>query len=144
MHSTTRWATAGALLATALSAPLSTPAHGAPASLYAPAALVLTVGHGENAAETVPERVVTVSCAPTASGTHPDTRKACAELAQVGGDFDRLATLGGEGGQRYCTKEYRPVVVTAQGVWRGKRVNYARTFGNACIKEAQGASVFAF
>lgn len=142
MRPVTRWATASALLTTALSGLSSTPAHSAPFSLYAPSALVLTVGHGENAAETVPERAVTMSCAPTASGTHPDVRTACAELALLDGDFD---TLGPHAGPPvYCTKEYRPVVVTAQGVWRGKHVDYAHTYGNSCLKDAEGASVFAF
>ncbi|MFI1538085.1 subtilase-type protease inhibitor [Streptomyces anandii] len=150
MRPMARWATTGALLATAVAGPLSVPAHSvpahsAPASLYAPSALILSVGHGEDAAGTVPERAVTLNCAPTASGTHPDAGKACGELARVGGDFARLATLADEeGGARHCTKEYQPVVVTAQGVWRGKRVDYAHTFGNACVKDVQGASVFAF
>ncbi|MFE9773417.1 subtilase-type protease inhibitor [Streptomyces sp. NPDC005931] len=148
MRPMTRWTTAGALVAAALSWPLSAPAHSAPApsapaSLYAPSALVLTVGHGEKAAGTTAERAVTLNCAPTPSGTHPDVRNACAELAEAEGDLDRLITLGERDG-RYCTKEYRPVVVTAQGVWRGERVDYEHTFGNTCVKDGAGGSVFAF
>ncbi|ELS50317.1 putative Subtilisin-trypsin inhibitor, SIL13 [Streptomyces viridochromogenes Tue57] len=120
------------------------PAHSAPASPYAPSALVLTTGHGERAATTTPERAVTLNCAYTTSGTHPDPRRACTDLDRVNGDLDRLATLRSGESERYCTKEYRPVVVTIQGVWRGTRVNYEHTFPNACIKETQGASVFAF
>nr|AAB25161.1 subtilisin inhibitor-like protein 2, SIL2 {N-terminal region, beta1 and beta2 sheets} [Streptomyces, Peptide Partial, 39 aa] [Streptomyces]AAB26179.1 subtilisin inhibitor-like 2, SIL2 {N-terminal} [Streptomyces parvulus, 2283, Peptide Partial, 39 aa] [Streptomyces parvulus] len=38
----------------------------APASLYAPSALVLTIGQGESAAATSPLRAVTLTCAPKA------------------------------------------------------------------------------
>ncbi|MDO0909396.1 subtilase-type protease inhibitor [Streptomyces sp. DT2A-34] len=144
MRPMTRWAMTGVLLTAALTGPLAMPAHSAPAALYAPSALVLTTGHGENAATTAPERAVTVNCAYTTSGTHPDPRQACTDLDRVNGDLERLATLRADGTGRHCTKEYRPVVVTVQGVWRGTRVNYEHTFANPCIKETQGASVFAF
>ncbi|MYR62323.1 protease inhibitor protein, partial [Streptomyces sp. SID625] len=75
MRNTARWAATLALTATAVCGPLTGAAlaapSGAPASLYAPSALVLTVGHGDSAATAAPERAVTLSCAPTASGTHP-------------------------------------------------------------------------
>lgn len=145
MRRMARWAMSGALLTAAVAGPLSTPAHSAPASLYAPSALVLTTGHGERAVTTTPERAVTLNCAYITSGTHPDPRQACAELDRVNGDLDRLATLrGNEASGRPCTKEYRPVVVTIQGIWRGTRVNYEHTFANSCVKETQGASAFAF
>jgi hypothetical protein len=131
-------------LATALAGLLSTPAHSAPASLYAPSALVLTTGHGESAATTTPERAVTLNCAYTTTGTHPDPRQACADLDRVNGNLDRLATLRANETGQACTKEYRPIVVTVEGVWRGTRVNYEHTFSNSCIKETHGASAFAF
>lgn len=144
MRPMTRWAMTGALLATALAGPLSVPAHSAPASLYAPSSLVLTTGHGESATASTPERAVTLNCAFATSGTHPDSRNACADLDRVDGDLNRLATLRANTAERPCTREYRPVVVTVQGVWRGIRVNYEHTFANSCIKETQGASVFDF
>ncbi|MDC0772504.1 subtilase-type protease inhibitor [Streptomyces sp. HD] len=144
MRPMTRWAMTGALLTAALAGPLSMPAHSAPASLYDPSALVMTTGHGEKAATTAPERAVTLNCAYTTTGTHPDPRQACADLDRVNGDFDRLATLRTNGTGQPCTKEYRPIVVTVQGVWRGTRVNYEHTFANRCIMETQGASAFAF
>jgi hypothetical protein len=104
----------------------------------------MTTGQGEQAATTAPQRAVTLNCAYTTTGTHPDPRRACADLDRVNGDFDRLATLRGNESERPCTREYRPVVVTVQGVWRGVRVNYEHTFANPCIKETQGASAFAF
>ncbi|GGV66150.1 hypothetical protein GCM10010499_11070 [Streptomyces thermoviolaceus subsp. apingens] len=43
-----------------------------------------------------------------------------------------------------CAKDYRPVVVTAQGVWQGERVAQERTFANACLKNAAAHGVLAF
>ncbi|MEU7423284.1 protease inhibitor [Streptomyces sp. NPDC048362] len=144
MRNTARWAAALGLTAAAVCGPLTGAAvaapGAAPSSLYAPSALVLTTGHGSDAATVTPERAVTLTCAPTASGTHPAAVQACAELRAVGGDFDALKPSG----DVWCTKLYDPVVVTVQGVWQGKRVSYERTFGNACAKDAATGSVFAF
>lgn len=144
MRNTARWAAALGLTAAAVCGPLigaAVAAPGAaPSSLYAPSALVLTTGHGNDVATATPERAVTLTCAPTASGTHPAAAQACAELRGVGGDFDALKGQG----DVWCTKLYDPVVVTVQGVWQGKRVSYERTFGNTCVKDAAAGSVFAF
>ncbi|MEU6478738.1 protease inhibitor [Streptomyces sp. NPDC047017] len=144
MRNTARWAAALGLTATAVLGPLTHAALAAPsvapASLYAPSALVLTVGHGDSPATATPERAVTLTCAPTASGTHPAAPEACAELRLAGGDFDALTASD----DVVCTREYRPVVVTADGVWQGKRVSYQRTFANDCVKNASLTSVFAF
>jgi hypothetical protein len=140
MRNTARLATTLALTATAVCGPLTGAALAAPTGLYAPSALVLTVGHGDSAALAVPARAVTLTCAPTASGTHPAAADACAELRGVGGDFDALT------GQVdvLCTKQYDPVVVTVDGVWQGRRVSYERTFANECVKSSHGTSLFAF
>jgi Subtilisin inhibitor-like len=165
MRNTTRWAATLALTATAVCGPLAgaalaspanapaSPANAAassantpaspvntPASLYAPSALVLTVGHGDSAAAATPLRAVTLSCAPTASGTHPAPVQACAELRGVAGDFSALTARA----DVLCTKQYDPVVVTVDGVWQGKRVSYEQTFANACVKNSYLTSVFAF
>ncbi|MEV5017817.1 protease inhibitor [Streptomyces sp. NPDC053780] len=144
MRNTARWAATLGLTVTAVCGPLAgaslaSPAP-APASLYAPSALVLTVGHGESAATTSPLRAVTLTCAPTASGTHPAAGAACAELRHAGGDFDALSAADGV----MCTREYAPVTVTVDGVWQGRRLSYERTFANECVKNAGSASVFTF
>ncbi|MHC3467203.1 protease inhibitor [Streptomyces sp. 7R007] len=143
MRNPARWAATLALTATAVCGPLTGSAlaepAAAPASLYAPSALVLTVGHGESAATTTPQRAVTLSCAPTPSGTHPAAALACAELRAAGG-LEGLAPRD----DVPCTKQYDPVVVTADGVWQGKRVAYERTFGNECVKNSYGSALFAF
>ncbi|MGW2834305.1 subtilase-type protease inhibitor [Streptomyces sp. NPDC001286] len=139
MRNTARWAATLALTATAVCGPLTGAALATPASLYAPSALVLTVGHGDSATDATPLRAVTLSCAPTPSGTHPAADLACAELRAAGG-VEGLAPRT----DVLCTKQYDPVVVTVDGVWQGKRVSYERTFANSCLKYAYGADVFEF
>ncbi|MFF3918003.1 subtilase-type protease inhibitor [Streptomyces sp. NPDC001852] len=144
MRNTARRAAALGLTAAAVCGPLTGAAvaapGAAPSSLYAPSALVLTTGHGSDAATATPERAVTLTCAPTASGTHPAAAAACAELGGTGGDFDALKPAD----DVWCNKLYNPVVVTVQGVWQGKRVSYERTFGNTCVRDSVGGGVFAF
>ncbi|MGW7256739.1 subtilase-type protease inhibitor [Streptomyces sp. NPDC054834] len=143
MRTTARWAATLGLTAVTVCGPLTGAAvaapGSAPSSLYAPSALVLTIGHGESALTATPERAVTLSCAPTASGTHPAAPQACADLRGAGGDLNSLKSRD----DVFCTKLYDPVVVTVEGVWQGKRVSYEHTFGNACVKDTYG-SVFAF
>ncbi len=131
------------LAAGTLAGLLSTTATAAPAgptSLYAPSALVLTVSEGESAAASAPLRAVTLSCNPRPTGTHPAPTTACGELFAAGGDFAAL----GEASDRACPMHYDPVVVTATGVWDGKRVHFERTYGNACMQGSEGTAVFAF
>ncbi|MDL5205540.1 protease inhibitor [Streptomyces sp. ALI-76-A] len=143
MRNTARWAATLGLTATAVCGPLTGAALAAPptapTTLYAPSALVLTVGHGESAALATPERAVTLACAPGASGTHPAAASACTDLRSADGDLDALTARS----DVLCTREYDPVVVTVDGVWRGQRVSYERVFPNECVKSSHG-SVFTF
>ncbi|MDH6544462.1 subtilase-type protease inhibitor [Streptomyces sp. SPB4] len=118
-------------------------AEASPSSLYAPSALVFTVAQGDDAAATV-LRASTLSCAPTATGTHPDAKAACAALKSTDGAFDRL--LAAPNPDRACPMHYAPVTVTADGVWQGTRVAWKHTFSNACAMSAtvDGNAVFAF
>lgn len=144
MPNTARWAATLTLTATAVLAPLAGSAHAAPEAagtgLYAPSALVLTVGHGESALTVTPERAVTLSCGPTVSGTHPAPAAACAELGLAGGDPSALAVES----DRACTRQYDPVTVTLDGVWQGKRISYERTFSNECVKDSYDSVLFSF
>ncbi|MCY0943085.1 subtilase-type protease inhibitor [Streptomyces antarcticus] len=118
-------------------------AEAQPASLYAPSAMVFTVAQGDDATATV-VRASTLSCAPSARGTHPDPKAACAALNAAAGTFDRL--LAAPNPDRACPMHYDPVTVTADGVWQGSRVAWKHTFSNACVMSAtlNGNSVFAF
>ncbi|OKK15989.1 serine protease [Streptomyces sp. CB00455] len=113
-----------------------------PSSLYAPSALVLTVAQGEDPGTVV--RASTLSCAPTAQGTHPDPQAACTALAAAAGTLDTL--LAAPDANRACPMHYAPVTVTADGVWRGSRVSWKHTFSNSCVMSASfnGNAVFAF
>ncbi|GGZ88742.1 subtilase-type protease inhibitor [Streptomyces subrutilus] len=118
-------------------------AEARPASLYAPSAMVFTVAQGDAGAATV-VRASTLSCAPTAQGTHPSPQAACAALSSTGGSFDRL--LATPDSDRACPMHYAPVTVTADGVWQGARVAWTHTFSNSCAMSAtlNGNAVFAF
>ncbi|MDN3266885.1 subtilase-type protease inhibitor [Streptomyces sp. MA15] len=144
MRNTARWAITLGLTATAVCAPLSGAAlaapEDAPSALYAPSALVFTVGKGVSATTATPERAVTLTCAPGPEGTHPAAGSACAELAAVGGDLNALT----RNDDVMCPMVYDPVLLTVDGVWQGKRVSYERVFSNECELNAHGANVFAF
>lgn len=123
---------AAALATVACVASAAGAAHAEPTSIYAPSALVLTIGRGDQAASTA-VRAVTLSCAPQPQGTHPAPRAACAELRAVRGDVALLATAST--GQD-CTQVWEPVTVTADGVWQGQRVAWQATYSNSCRFEA--------
>ncbi|WP_246042587.1 MULTISPECIES: subtilase-type protease inhibitor [Streptomyces] len=118
-------------------------AEAQPASLYAPSALVFSVAKGDDANSTV-VRATTLSCAPSAQGTHPDPEAACEALKSTDGTFDRL--LAAPDPNRACPMHYDPVTVTADGVWQGSRVSWKHTFGNSCSMSAtlNGNAVFSF
>ncbi|KUL33892.1 protease inhibitor protein [Streptomyces sp. NRRL F-4489] len=111
--------------------------------LYAPTELVLTVGSGESRATATVERAVTLSCMPVPSGSHPMARAACTQLRAVSGDFNAV-TAGAAASDRLCTKEWNPVLVTADGVWQGRRVAYTHTFANPCEMTDGKGTVFEF
>lgn len=102
---------------------------------------MLTVTDGADHKTGTVQRAVTLSCAPTPSGSHPDAVTACAELKKNGAKFDAITTSATN---RVCTKEWEPVTVTADGVWEGQRVNYAHTFSNSCAMNGGRGAVFTF
>ncbi|GAA2222565.1 hypothetical protein GCM10010232_03770 [Streptomyces amakusaensis] len=104
-------------------------AAGRTARLYAPSALVLSVGKGTDPMSAAVERAVTLGCTPRAHGTHPSPAAACGELRSVDGEFAALPTALP---QTLCTREYDPVTVTADGVWQGERVAWTATYNNGC------------
>ncbi|MFK0297358.1 subtilase-type protease inhibitor [Streptomyces sp. NPDC090442] len=111
--------------------------------LYAASELVLTVGRGETRADATVERAATLSCMPMATGTHPAPMAACTQLRAVGGDFAAV-TEGATKSTRMCNMLWDPVVVTADGVWQGRRVSYTHTFANSCVMTDGKGSVFEF
>ncbi|MER5968485.1 subtilase-type protease inhibitor [Streptomyces sp. NPDC002055] len=112
-----------------------------PLSLFAPSAMVLTIGKGEDPRTATVERAVTLRCTPTAGGDHPDPRSACSELRGVNGKPGLL--VKNEPG-RVCPFIHDPVTVTAEGVWQGRRMNYTATFDNSCIMQGRTTQLFGF
>ncbi|MFE4856577.1 subtilase-type protease inhibitor [Streptomyces sp. NPDC056670] len=112
-----------------------------PMSLYPPSALVISIEPGTGDEGASVQRAVTLSCAPTPTGTHPAPAAACAELKGVRGDFTALVASGAP---RLCTQLWQPVTVRADGVWNGKRVSHVQTYANSCLKAAGSEAVFNF
>ncbi|UQX04494.1 subtilase-type protease inhibitor [Streptomyces sp. RerS4] len=119
-------------------------AQAEPASLYAPSAMVFTITDGDDPATGTVLRATVLSCAYTATGTHPAPRAACDALNATDGEFNRL--LAAPNPDRACPMHYDPVTVTADGVWRGSHVEWKHTFSNACAMSAtlNGNPVYAF
>ncbi|WP_438488741.1 subtilase-type protease inhibitor [Streptomyces sp. S186] len=109
--------------------------------LYAPTEMVLTIGQGDSRATTTSLRAATLSCMPTASGSHPYAKAACAQLRSVAGDFTKVTDAAG---QRICNKIWDPIVVTADGVWQGRRISYTHVFANSCEMAGGKDMVFEF
>ncbi|WP_235023632.1 subtilase-type protease inhibitor [Streptomyces sp. WAC05374] len=117
-------------------------AEARPASLYAPSAVVLAVAQGDGDGPVL--RASTLSCEPTARGTHPDPKAACDALAATSGSLDTL--LATPDTDRACPMHYDPVTITVDGVWQGSRIAWKHTFSNTCVMSAtlNGNAVFAF
>ncbi|WP_411073945.1 subtilase-type protease inhibitor [Streptomyces sp. cmx-4-7] len=115
-------------------------------SLYAPSAVVLSIGKGADSGSLTVLRATTLSCMPGPSGTHPDPEAACAELKGgfAGAGFDGL--LASPDRDRACPQHFDPVTVTLDGVWEGARTSWQHTFSNACVMGTtlNGGEAFAF
>ncbi|WP_314224350.1 subtilase-type protease inhibitor [Streptomyces zaehneri] len=97
--------------------------------------LQLTVTHGDSRSSDT--RGTLLLCDPPQG--HSRAAEACDVLARADGDVDALTADGG----RICPLMYAPVTVRAQGQWNGRPVDYERTFGNDCEREALTGAVFA-
>ncbi|MEV8507684.1 SSI family serine proteinase inhibitor [Actinoplanes sp. NPDC051475] len=82
---------------------------------------------------------VILRCDP-AGGPHPKKGKACAALAKAGGDPAKLKPARGV----LCTMEYAPITARITGRWKGKKVDWSRTFGNPCDMARATGVVMAF
>jgi hypothetical protein len=103
-------------------------------------ALRLVVTHGPYASQNgmiSSYRALLLTCEPAGEG-HPHAVRACAELADSDGVFERDAQ------DVICTKEYAPVTVEAAGRWRGRLVMFKKTYGNDCDMTAHTGSLFKF
>ncbi|KEI43158.1 SSI family serine proteinase inhibitor [Saccharopolyspora rectivirgula] len=85
-------------------------------------------------------RTAVLICDP-AGGTHPKATEACADLDTVDGDLDALAAAHAN---TPCPLVYRPVTVSAEGVWNQRSVEFEKRYANACVAQTYTGSVFAF
>ncbi|MFJ5142771.1 SSI family serine proteinase inhibitor [Streptomyces sp. NPDC088707] len=83
---------------------------------------------------------VWLDCPASDRPAHPHRAEACAALDTAGGDLDALP---GDPA-RICTTEHSPVTFSAQGTYRGRTVEWTRTYGNACLASAATGPVFSF
>jgi subtilisin inhibitor-like len=81
---------------------------------------------------------VKLECDP-AGGGHPRPDLACAELAEAGGQVDRI-----EPDRRMCLLVYAPVTAEITGDWRGTTVTWSHTFGNTCEMRRATGELFTF
>ncbi|MFC8586762.1 MULTISPECIES: subtilase-type protease inhibitor [unclassified Streptomyces] len=134
------------LVGTAGTAGTAAAAETGATSLYAPSAVVLSIGRGADAGPVTVLRAATLSCMPGPGGTHPAPEAACAELTSrfAGNGFDGL--LASPDPDRACPQHFDPVTVTVDGVWAGTRTSWQHTFSNACVMGAtlNGGEAFAF
>ncbi|MFJ8165895.1 subtilase-type protease inhibitor [Streptomyces sp. NPDC096136] len=131
-------------LATATGAAQAAPATPAPSAASGTSAMVFTFTKGADAAKGTVLRAVVLSCGYAAEGTHPNPRAACDALNATGGELDRL--LAAPTPARPCPRQYDPVTVTADGVWKGGRLSWQNTFPNSCEMSAalNGNALYAF
>ncbi|MDR6979990.1 hypothetical protein J2X68_006728 [Streptomyces sp. 3330] len=122
---------AAALLLAAGAAPAVAVSHDALPGNW----LQLTVTRGDSRSSDT--RGTLLLCDPPQG--HSRAAEACDVLTRADGDVDALAADG----SRICPLMYAPVTVRAQGQWNGRPVDYERTFGNDCEREALTGAVFA-
>ncbi|WP_327318529.1 SSI family serine proteinase inhibitor [Streptomyces sp. NBC_01235] len=97
--------------------------------------LELTVSRGDS--RSIDTHGTLLLCDPPEG--HSRAAEACDVLARADGDVNAVA----KDGSRVCALVYAPVTVRAQGRWNGRPVDYRRTFGNDCEREALTGAVFA-
>jgi hypothetical protein len=124
----------GLLSAALLLLACAAPAVAAPTDAFPGNHLYLTVTKGD--ARSSDTRGTLLLCDPPQG--HHHAAEACAELAAADGDIAAIPAK-----DVFCSMVYAPVGVHARGEWRGRPVEYAQTFSNACVLAARTGSVFA-
>ncbi|MGX9884385.1 SSI family serine proteinase inhibitor [Streptomyces sp. NPDC002276] len=134
-HTSTATALRGALLAAAvLLAAGQAPAQAAPRHGLQGDWLHLTVTRGDSRSSDT--RGTLLLCDPPQGHAH--ATEACAELAAADGDIDAIPASS-----VFCPMIYAPVTAHARGEWKGRPVDYTRTFSNGCVLAARTGDVFA-
>ena len=81
---------------------------------------------------------VLLTCHP-AGGAHPKPGKACATLDKVNGKPGKLKPA-----PAMCTLEYAPITAAITGTWKGRPVNWSKTYPNHCDMVRSTGVLFRF
>ena len=81
-----------------------------------------------------------LTCNPN-GGTHPNVDAACKGLAAAHGDFNQLTA---KQANTMCPMMYKPVTITADGMWQNTPVKFEKSFPNACVASSRTGEVFKF
>lgn len=80
-----------------------------------------------------------LTCRP-AGGSHPNPEKACSQLAEVDGEIAKIEPINTP-----CPKIFDPVVLIAEGTWKGRDRGFKQEYGNKCeAVAATGGVLFDF
>jgi hypothetical protein len=81
---------------------------------------------------------VKLQCDPPA-GAHPKAAEACTTLKKVRGRPGQLTPA-----RTMCTMIYAPITAGITGTWRGKKIDWSRTYGNSCEMNRANGVLFLF
>jgi hypothetical protein len=81
---------------------------------------------------------VKLRCDPI-GGAHPKPIQACDTLKKVGGDPDRLRPA-----RIMCMLIYAPVTAEITGTWKGRKIDWSKTYGNSCEMSRATGVLFRF
>ncbi|MFD3659507.1 SSI family serine proteinase inhibitor [Streptomyces sp. NPDC058659] len=90
--------------------------------------------------ETEAIRFVCLDCPGSEGRNQPFAREACRDLRTADGDFDRLPGQS----TAFCSNDSTAVTVTAHGTFRGREVQWERTYENDCALMLATGPVFEF
>jgi hypothetical protein len=81
---------------------------------------------------------VILTCDPS-GGPHPNPAQACDTLKRVGGKPSNIRP-----GRTMCMMLYAPITAQITGTWKGRRINWSKTYGNACEMNRANGVLFVF
>lgn len=81
---------------------------------------------------------VVLTCQP-AGGAHPKPVKACTTLAKVNGKPGKIKPK-----PAMCTLEYAPITAAVTGTWKGRTLNWSKTYPNHCDMVRSTGVLFTF
>ena len=90
------------------------------------------------AAESGPAAEVSLTCGPD-DGGHPEPVAACTLLRRAGAHSGKIKPE-----HTLCPMIYAPVTARLTGVWRGRKLDWSRVYGNRCELSRATGVLFKF